>query len=354
MVIFFVRVRKEIKDMITELTPEQESKLAVYRDEGIKIGLCCDPVDFKKAKRAARACYKQAELKVPKTFFFSHSPISCSFQCAFLSSYKSADPKKVYEKGTLDDSLKHLDETVDYNYILSESFRHLCETDPKIKKYESYFWSLDWCGDVSNYLSSTQIYGYHDVSWLLFYRFLGKECGLECCDQLKPLYNLSKCCGWWAPFTDFAILQDRCREIHRNDEHRLHNENGMALSFRDGWGVYCINGVRVPGWLIKTPAEELDPRMIMKIENAQIRAEFVRKVGIDRCFYKLGKVIDQEGDYELGMLELGDGRTRPYLKMKNPSVPEVWHVEGVHPDCHTVAAALSWRNGTDDTPSVLT
>ncbi len=44
------------------------------------------------------------------------------------------------------------------------------------------------------------------------------------------------------------------------------------------------------------------------------------------------------------VLDLGDGRTRPYLKMLNPSIG-VWHVEGVAPAVRTVQEALNFRNG---------
>ena len=33
---------------------------------------------------------------------------------------------------------------------------------------------------------------------------------------------------------------------------------------------------------------------------------------------------------------------------------KTYHIEGVHPDCHTVAQALNWRNGTEVRPDVLT
>ena len=65
------------------------------------------------------------------------------------------------------------------------------------------------------------------------------------------------------------------------------------------------------------------------------------------------KVADRQGDYELLLLDLGDKRNRPYLKMLNPSIG-TWHVEGVHPDCATVEQALNWRNQTDVKPEVLT
>jgi len=63
-------------------------------------------------------------------------------------------------------------------------------------------------------------------------------------------------------------------------------------------------------------------------------------------------VIDRKGDYELLLLDLGDGRRRPYLKMRNPSLG-VYHIEGVHPDCSTVVEALRWRNGSDLEPELI-
>jgi hypothetical protein len=63
--------------------------------------------------------------------------------------------------------------------------------------------------------------------------------------------------------------------------------------------------------------------------------------------------INQRGDYELSVVDLGDGIVRHYLRMLNPSTG-VWHVEGVPPHCRTVAEALAWRNQTDQPPAILT
>ena len=93
---------------------------------------------------------------------------------------------------------------------------------------------------------------------------------------------------------------------------------------------------------------------LLKIDNAEVRREFVRKVGIDRVCYSLGaQCIDKVGNYELLLLDLQDGRKRPYLKMLNPSI-DTWHVEGVHPNCQTVEQALKWRNQSKLKPKQLT
>ncbi len=70
------------------------------------------------------------------------------------------------------------------------------------------------------------------------------------------------------------------------------------------------------------------------------------------------KKLDSWGLYDLILLDLGDNRERPYLKMLNPST-ETYHIEGVPPVCKTVKSALMWRNKMLDSsdfvePQILT
>jgi len=121
------------------------------------------------------------------------------------------------------------------------------------------------------------------------------------------------------------------------------------LRNRPQWG-----DVQLPKWLAYLNDNELKPAMIKKIRNAQVRAEFVKKVGIEVIVHKLGVAVDKQGDYELLLLDFGfknrDGSARlvPYLKMLNPSVPELWHVEGVHPLCRTIQDAIMFRRYGED------
>ncbi len=124
----------------------------------------------------------------------------------------------------------------------------------------------------------------------------------------------------------------------------IHSHDGMAVEYPDGFGVWAWNGVRVNEQIIMTP-NTLTPEQIAKESNAQVRQVMVERIGIERiCQFFNAKSIDQRGTYELLVLDLGDGRKRPYLKMLNPSVG-VWHVEGVAPNIKTVQEALNFRNG---------
>lgn len=114
-------------------------------------------------------------------------------------------------------------------------------------------------------------------------------------------------------------------------------------------------GIPVPVYLVELPPEKINPRELICIKNVDVRRVFVQKVGIDRIITAFNaQLVDRDGDYELVLLEIGDNRRRPYLRMRNPSLPGVWHVEGVHPNVRTVKEALAWRNGRDGKPVQLT
>lgn len=116
----------------------------------------------------------------------------------------------------------------------------------------------------------------------------------------------------------------------------------------------------VPIWVadkVKS-AVGLEPKDMLRSRNAEVRKEIIKRVGMERILYSLkAKIIDKKGltlfdgnvpeNYELLLLDLGDGRRRPFLKMLNPSVPECWHVEAVHPACQTIQDALNYRRYGD-------
>jgi hypothetical protein len=180
---------------------------------------------------------------------------------------------------------------------------------------------------------------------------------LECWNKWKSWENCARFGGFRVMHEKFCIVSD-FPEIYKtikvNNRHILHCINGPAQRWRDGFEFYYLNGVKVSKEIVMTPAEKLDSTLILKEINTEVRREIVRKIGIERVCDKLNaKCIDKNGNYELLMLDLGDKRTRPYLKMLNPSIG-IYHIEGVHPDCDTVEKALNWRNQTEESPILLT
>ena len=137
---------------------------------------------------------------------------------------------------------------------------------------------------------------------------------------------------------------------------KIHSDGNPAIHYPDGFSIWALNGVRVPQIVAETKAEDLDAKLILKEKNAEVRREIVRKIGVERVCQKLGaKILDKSHDkvYELLNIDLGDGRSRPYLKMRNPSIG-VYHLEGVPAEIKSVEQALNWRNQSDEKPLILT
>jgi hypothetical protein len=152
---------------------------------------------------------------------------------------------------------------------------------------------------------------------------------------------------------DFAIFSDFPEEINLNESKQLHRNAGMSLKYRDGYGIYALNGVIIPKEISYLKPSEITKDIILKQENADYRREIVRKLSGKELIEVLDPtVLDEKYSYTLLSIDLGDDRHRPFLKMNNPSIDAV-HVEGVSPECKTVDEALNFRNSRYGFPITL-
>jgi hypothetical protein len=208
-----------------------------------------------------------------------------------------------------------------------------------------------WDSSLRSEWNDVGSWGQHDANWLGFYDYFREAVGLETeTRRLIPLTNLAKETGWHLFYKNVAILSEKPTEIHRNEQGRLHKDGAPAIKWADGYELHRLNGINVSKEIAETPLSEISKDMILKQQNADIRRELVRRLGANRAMEVLdAKVIDTfeskiGGRYELVTLDIGDGRTRPYLKMLNPSIGET-HIEGVRPEIKTVKEAICYRNG---------
>ena len=170
---------------------------------------------------------------------------------------------------------------------------------------------------------------------------------------MKGLWVIAQNANWFIPHKNICWISER-HNVCKLKDGRIHSDGSPAVAYPDGFSVWALNGVRVSKEIAETSAEKLNPQLVVKEKNAEVRREIVRKIGIERvCKDLKAEVIDKSGDYEVLLLNLGDGRKRPYLKMINPSI-ETYHIEGVAPEINTVQKALNWRNQTEEMPIVLT
>jgi len=52
---------------------------------------------------------------------------------------------------------------------------------------------------------------------------------------------------------DFAFICERPTQLHRNAAGQLHCNDGLAIAWPDGWGMWMLGGVRVDEQIVMTP-----------------------------------------------------------------------------------------------------
>ena len=294
---------------IEKLTPTQEKELINYRDKWLAVGLSTDRIDRKKAIENFTV-FNNLVLgnKTQPVFVFMDSPLTTWLATLLL-----------------------------YNFVYNKDGSQVeSQVESQVRsqvrsQVESFVYPF--------------LGGNFDSSYFSFYNFCNKVLKINFQQQEEwDCYLRTSDVGLIYSFKDFVVISEKPASIKMKDM-VLHNDSGAAVLYADGFSVYALNGVRVSKELVETSAEQLDPHILFKETNAEIRREIVRKIGIERVCQKLGaKTLEKRWGYELLNIHLGDERIRPYLKMVNPSIG-TFHLEGIHPDCKTVEQALNWRNG---------
>ena len=199
------------------------------------------------------------------------------------------------------------------------------------------------------------------IYWKALYVF-ARKIGVKFEDKDNELLDLwmdeAKNLHWWFPYEEYCLIVERPIRLTVNGAGQLHNESVAAIEYADGWKCYYLNGISVPEYLVVTPSEELDINFFLKEQNADVKAEFVRKFGVERMIH-LGKLVDSYKNYKLesdhlwskSQYELWDMAVlfpgldyQPFLKMANQTTG-IWHFEAVSPECRTIEAALTERFG---------
>jgi hypothetical protein len=165
--------------------------------------------------------------------------------------------------------------------------------------------------------------------------------------------QLSGCEVFILPNGDWVFLENPTRHeiINDNDDDysqiALSCENGSAIEFSDGSKLYAIDDIVVPEWVVMTPADQMTPKQVLTIEDVDVRAVALRKIGLDK-FLDGATIVDTDGNYHLyDLSHLFDDNSAVYLDMINPSSGD-HHLEGVDNSCETVPQALKFRAGGID------
>lgn len=181
--------RKERVNNMNELTKEQNDLIPVYREKFRAIGLKCGPTDKKAAEAAIIKSYKYLKLAKPEIVWVTN-PLKGAILAAQTA------------KGSKDVTPEEIEEQADF-----------------------------------------ASYGHCEAYWVSTYAFIVEVLNKKVDGVLDIVMDIINNCGMYWSFDGLVILCEKPIAIHMVDE-KLHNPNGYAIEFADGWNVCAINGVR--------------------------------------------------------------------------------------------------------------
>lgn len=225
-----------------KLTSKNEAAISTYVDKWINVGLDCSRIDPDAAKNAVINMYINAELEPPCKIIFANGPL-------------------------------HM-----YNLYL---------------QYVK--------GNLNDFISNV-IFGQHESHWIGFYDFFKNEVGVSKIEKIQYLIDVAKNCGWVYCGDDIAIIMDRPLFIKLDENKRLHNENGPAIKYMDGFAIYSWHGTKIPKEWIEDK-DNFTPEMAFAVENVELRRVAFEIIGWNNILKKLEcKVIDEDEDPMIGTL----------------------------------------------------
>ena len=287
---------------IKKLTSEQIARFGEFRSKWLTYGLSTDPADRLSAEHGVRELYRRAGLKEPSVFVWLRSPFEGTIGAVFLAGI----PQVWAQVWDLVGDQVWTQVRAQVRDLVGAQVRDQvrAQVGDQVR------------AQVRDQVGAQKIcFGQHDAEWLSFYDYFRIVCGIAVIDNLSGHFNIAQCCGWWWPYQGVVLLTERPIALHRDRMGRLHNANSLAIEYGDGWGVYAIHGVRVPGKYIETHSSKIDPAEVLKESNAQIRMAVISKIGFAQMLGKLPhKIISRavnprlrERNNELIEFALGNG-----------------------------------------------
>ena len=109
--------------------------------------------------------------------------------------------------------------------------------------------------------------------------------------RLEVVSTLTRSCGWWYPSRGVCFVSERPAsirtEVGPDGLLRLHSEDGPSVEYRDGFSVYSINGVRVPGRVVMSP-DSFTVKELREIGNVEVRRIAIERFGVKRYLDESG------------------------------------------------------------------
>ena len=187
-------------------------------------------------------------------------------------------------------------------------------------------------------------YGQHHANWLSACAYYGEV--LRCDPtRLSGFLDLAKSTSWALRCRHVCFVSERHNVSHRDAQHRLHCDDGPAVLYPDGWGVWAgttfafLDGSsRTRRLFLQATFAECDGQlrrvMLTRVGPARFRAELPESV-VDTDLEDRGMVRR--------LLNLKDPRTAGLRFCICPSTRTFYAAQPAFPQVRICAAAIACR-----------
>ncbi len=176
--------------------------------------------------------------------------------------------------------------------------------------------------------------------------------------EWKIFRDITSNCGWFLPYENICFVCDRPQKLRLNRQFHYHAEGQLAISFRDGRGLYAYEGVILPNKYGELKPENWEPKWILEEENSELRRVLIQGLGYDKIAEELeAEEVDSWREYTIlrfnNIIDDIDGQPICLLKMICPSTQFI-HALRIPPDINSAREAIQWVNwGIDPTQIIM-
>ena len=264
---------------IEHLTDAQKAAMTGHVQKWLNIGLSTQPADRPKAEAGIRNAYQAAGLTPPRIYIWLNSPYAGAHGAALLTHHWD----QVRDQVGAQVGAQVRDQV--WAQVGAQVWAQVGA------QVGDQVWAQvrAQVGAQVGAQVYKSVWGQHDY-WLSFYDYFGQVLELEAPARLSGVMEVAASSGWWWPFENMVILTERPVLLKRDNQGRLHAEDGPAMAYPDGFAIYAWHGTRVPADMVTGPGWTY--QRILKEENTEIRRcaiermgwpEFITAAGLVEC-----------------------------------------------------------------------
>ena len=376
---------------IDTLTPLEEGRLWAARREWGEMHFRAIPADRQKAEAACRYIYRQLGKPVPRVMVWVQSPLAGRLGTYVFEHYfrrifrtTSIEPPRslrdnmrsqiglrvlwdVWEqlarlRSQADDTVldrvgRSLFDSIS-EQLLSDVYGTVVEqVHPRIvaRMCSQSADLIRWCeprDDLYRHCAPNELgpdpLGHLDIlnNWLAVACYETISSHRLNTSRMAGIAELWKQCGGWCPYRGAVFFVERPSRTCFDDQGRLHSQDGMALAYPDGCGLYAWHGVTVPEDVVLRP-EVLTPPEIVNERNVAVRRIMIERYGLNRLLTMTRATcldVDQGGTRTLYRLQIPGDEPIVAVKVRCPSTNQVSFLR-VPPTIRRCHNAVAWTFG---------